>query len=159
MTDARFEDAGEKPLRLLAQSEEDVPVLSALVQDAVGRSGDASWLKGRRRFVLLLNRFRWEDRDRAEQARRPYERVRALLTVEDVLRVRASGIDPSDPEQTYSVLAVAFDPGEDGAGTVRITLAGDGEFAVEVECLSLRLEDVTRPYLAPSGKAPSHKLD
>lgn len=158
MTDARFEDGGERPLRLAAETPEDLEVISALVQDAVGRSGDAAWLRGRRRFAVLLNRFRWEDRDRAEASGRPYERVRAMLIVEDVLRVRAAGMDPADPEQLFSLLAITFEPGEDGAGTVRMTLAGDGEIAIEVECLSIRLEDVTRPYIAPSRKAPKHPV-
>jgi hypothetical protein len=35
MTDARFEDGGEAPLRLMAQDAEGLGVLSALVQDAV----------------------------------------------------------------------------------------------------------------------------
>lgn len=39
-----------------------------------------------------------------------------------------------------------------------MTLAGDGEIAIEVECLSIRLEDVTRPYIAPSRKAPKHPV-
>ncbi len=154
--DARFEDAEEKPLRLLAAGPEDLSVISALVQDAVGRSGDAAWLRGRRRFAVLLNRFRWEDRDKAERAGRAYERVRSILTIEDVIRVRASGIDPADPDQLFNLLAVGFEPGEDGAGTVRLTLSGDGEIAADVECLSVRLDDVTRPYVAPSRKVPEH---
>jgi hypothetical protein len=38
------------------------------------------WDRKRRRFAVLLNRFRWEDREAAE--RRPPERVRALLVIE-----------------------------------------------------------------------------
>jgi hypothetical protein len=37
-----------------------------------------------------------------------------------------------------------------------LTLAGDGAIALEVEALELRLEDVSRPYLAPSRRAPDH---
>ena len=35
MTDAKFEDGGEAPLRLVAQDAEDLKVIAALVQDAV----------------------------------------------------------------------------------------------------------------------------
>ena len=35
MTDAKFEDGGEAPLRLVAQDAEDLKVISTLVQDAV----------------------------------------------------------------------------------------------------------------------------
>ena len=37
-----------------------------------------------------------------------------------------------------------------------LTLAGDGAIALEVEALEVTLQDVTRPYRAPSGKAPAH---
>ena len=37
MDDARFEDAAERPLRLKAETPEDLAVLSALLQDAVGK--------------------------------------------------------------------------------------------------------------------------
>ena len=58
MSDASFHDSGEKPLRLIAQGAEDLPVLSALLQDAVGTAGDVAWLRARRRFALFLGRFR-----------------------------------------------------------------------------------------------------
>jgi hypothetical protein len=35
-------------------------------------------------------------------------------------------------------------------------LAGDGAIALAVETLDVALRDVTRPYLAPSGKVPAH---
>lgn len=162
MSDARFEDASERPLRLRAETPEDLEVVSALLQDAAGSSGDIAWMRRKRRFAIFLNRFRWEDRDRAERSGRPYERVRSVLLIENVLAVRASGIDPADRDQTLSVLRLEFhaaaDP-EDPSGELHLILAGDGEIAVTVEYLDLRVEDVTRPYLAPSGKAPAHPLD
>jgi hypothetical protein len=36
------------------------------------------------------------------------------------------------------------------------TLAGDGAIRLSVEAIELMLKDVTRPYVAPSKKAPSH---
>ncbi|MFN3723577.1 MAG: DUF2948 family protein [Paracoccaceae bacterium] len=156
MTDARFEDGDDSPLRMIAAEPADVPVLSALVQDAVLPITEMRFDPKARRFVLLLNRFRWEDRDAAEAAKRPYERVRSLLVVEDVLRLRSSGIDRTDRDTVLSILAMAFSPGADGMGTLTLTLAGDGAVAMDVETVNLRLEDVTRPYIAPSRKMPDH---
>lgn len=163
MTDAKFSDADEKPLRLIGDSAEDLTVVSALMQDAVTRVGDIAWMKTRRRAVLFVNRFRWEDEARAKAAGRPFERVRAVLLVAQVTAVRASGIDPKDPDMVLSVLSLdwekANDDSEDPSGALRITLAGDGEILIEAEYLDLRLEDVTRPYTAPSGMAPHHAED
>ncbi|MFN4159567.1 MAG: DUF2948 family protein [Gemmobacter sp.] len=159
MTDARFEDGADRPLRLIAQDAGDVPVMSALLQDAVLSGGDLTFDRPRRRFAALLNRFRWEDRAAAEAARRPYERVRALLVVGDVMAVRSQGIDRRDRDTVMSLLSVGWTPGEDGTGEVHLVLAGDGLVTLSVEALDLRLEDVTRPYRAPSGKVPDHPLD
>ncbi|TCP59848.1 DUF2948 family protein [Rhodovulum bhavnagarense] len=156
MSDARFEDGAERPLRLMAVTQEDLQVLSALVQDAVLSASDMRWDRGRRRFALLLNRFRWEDCPAAERLGRPYERVRSVLTVEDVQKVASQGFDRDDADQVLSVLSVAFEPGAEGSGRVVVTLAGDGALAFDVECLEIGLHDVTRPYAAPSGKVPRH---
>ncbi len=156
MTDARFEDGGEGPLRLVAQDADDLKVISTLVQDAVLPLTEMTFDPRRRRFALLLNRFRWEDRAEAERVGRAYERVRSVLVVEDVQKVQSFGFDRADKDLVLSLLSLDFAPGEDGTGRLTLTLAGDGALALEVEALDLRLDDVTRPYRAPSGKVPQH---
>ena len=155
--DARFEDGAERPLRLRAESPEDLAVLSALVQDAVAQTSEIAWAKRQRRFSLLLNRFRWEDVPAAERQRRAFERVQAVLVVDDVLRARTNGVDPSDRDLVLELLALVFEPGEEGVGVLRLVLAGDGEIALDVECLDVTLTDVTRPYEARAR--PVHPLD
>lgn len=157
--DARFEDGAERPLRLRAESVEDLTVLSALVQDAVTESSEIAWARRHRRFVLLVNRFRWEDAPAAERQGRPFERVRALLVIDGVLSARSNGVDPRERDVVVSLLTLAFQPGEDGGGTLRLLLAGDGEIALDVEALDVTLTDVTRPYRAPSGHRPDHAGD
>jgi hypothetical protein len=157
MTDARFEDGDEAPLRVIARDADDLPVLSALVQDAVFPVTEMRFDRPSRRFALLINRFRWEDRARAERQGRSFERVRSLLVVGDVLSVVSSGIDRTDPDLVLSLLALEFAPGDDGTGTLTLWLAGDGAVRIEVECLDVGLRDVTRPYLTPSGRVPDHR--
>lgn len=157
MSDARFEDGGDGPLRLKALDADDLTVLSALVQDAVFPASEMIWTKKDRRFALLLNRFRWEDAGRAQTRTRPVERVQSVLLVEDVLAVQSQGVARGDADTVLSLLSVAFEPGEDGTGRVVLTLAGDGAVALQVETLDVVLKDVTRPYIAPSGKTPLHR--
>ncbi|MFV2034053.1 MAG: DUF2948 family protein [Halocynthiibacter sp.] len=154
--DAKFEDGGEAPLRLRAEDSEDLAVLSTLVQDAVFTGSEMTWQKGRRRFAVLLNRFRWEDLTAAQRRGRAYERVRSVLVIEDVGGVASQGVVPGDSDAVLSLLAVSFEPTEQGSGRVILTLAGDGAIAVDVEVLDVALRDVSRPYAAPSGSAPRH---
>lgn len=157
MADARFEDGETGPLNLVARDSDDLQVISALVQDAVLTGADLKWERTKRRFSCLINRFRWEDREAAEAARRPYERVRALLVIEDVLAVRSQGIDRGDPQTVLSLLSLDWAPGADGTGALTLVLAGDGAVRLEVEALEVTLHDVTKPYIAPSRRKPEHR--
>ena len=164
MSDARFEDGAERPLRLIARGPDDLQVMSALVQDGVLTGADLRFNRARGRFSMLINRFRWEDREQAAAANRRFERVRSVLDFADVRAVRHQGL-VRDADTVLSLLSVSFEP-EDaseaapadpaGPGQVILTFAGDGVLALSVECLEVELSDVTRPYVAPSGHAPAH---
>ena len=154
--DARFEDAGDEPLRLKALDVEDLNVIAALVQDAVFPASEIRWDRSARRFALLLNRFRWEDADRAKARKRDFERVQSVLVIEDVMAVQSQGVDAADKDMVYALLSVTFIPSEDGMGRLELTLAGDGVIGVDVEALEVVLRDVTRPYIALSRKSPTH---
>lgn len=156
MADARFEDGDDGPLHLVALDAEDLQIIAALSQDAVFPITEISWNPKRRRLALLVNRFRWEDREAADRAGRPYERVQSLLWVEDVLKVRSQGIDRAAKDTVLSLLDIEWTAGEETGGVLTFVLAGDGAIALEVEALEVALRDVTRPYVAPSHRAPSH---
>jgi hypothetical protein len=156
MSDARFEDGADRPLRLAAQDNGDLPALAALLQDAVLTAADLTYSRKARRFAALINRFRWEDRPAAERANRPFERTRALLVIEDVTAAQLQGLTAGDSQTVLSLLTLTFTPGDDGTGTLTLTFAGDGAIRLSVECLNLTLSDMTRPYMAPSRRAPEH---
>lgn len=151
--DAIFEDGRERPLNLGAEDTGDLQVISSLVQDAVFPITEMRWQAKRRRFALLLNRFRWED---DAQDRHAPERVQSVLVVDNVIGVSSQGIDRSDADLVLSLLALDFEAAEDGAGDLLLTLAGDGAIRLRVEALDVMLKDVTRPYVAPSRRVPDH---
>lgn len=139
-----------KPLRLLAHDSEDVPVLSALVQDAVVRPSEVVLDAKQRRFVLLMNRFRWEE---AETEPR---RVRTALRIEGVMKAARKGWPTAgDPNAVLELLAITVTPGEDGAATLDLDFAGPAAVRLDVECVEIALEDLTDPW--PARATPVHK--
>lgn len=156
--DARFEDApaSDRPLRLRAEDAQDLAVLSSLAQDAVLRTGDIRWMARRRRLVLMINRFRWEDAPAARATGRPFERVRTALTFEGVLEVRARGIDASRPDGVLALLALEHAPGEDGEATITLHFSGGEALVARVEMLDAALADLSRPWQAQAPAAPDH---
>ncbi|WP_207100648.1 DUF2948 family protein [Paracoccus shandongensis] len=153
--DARFADADPAPLALMAEDEQDLRILSALLQDAILPASEMSYDPRGRTLALLLNRFRWEDAEQAAAEGRDYERVRSVLLIRDVQRVLSDGIS-RDADTVLELLAMVWQPGPDGTGRLLLEFAGDGTLAAELECINIDLRDVTRPYRAVSGKAPAH---
>jgi len=154
MSDARFEDGAEQPLALRAESPDDLGVMAALLQDAVGQIAEISWQAKRHRFALLLSRFRWEDKPRAARAGRDFERVHWVLVLDGVLAARTDALNPADGDMVFALLDMQWIPGEGGAGQLRLILSGDGEIMLDCECLDATLTDVARPHRAKS--APQH---
>ena len=153
MSDAKFEDGREAPLNLGALDADDLHVISSLTQDCVFPITEMKYARSQNRFALLINRFRWEDEGRERHAP---ERVQSVLAFDTVLHVASQGIDRSDTDLILSLLSISFEPGEDGAGHIVLTLAGDGAIRLQVEAIEVTLKDVTRPYVAPSKSAPHH---
>lgn len=139
-------------LKLLAQDPADLDVVSAAVQDALVQMRDISYDARTRRFSAMVARFRWE---RAGHAG-PYERVRAALSFDGVLAVRTRKLRRSALDAVADILALKFDPAEDApAGTARLILAGDGEIALDVECLDVTLADIGPSW--PTPRRPDHE--
>lgn len=151
--DARFEDGGEAPLNLGALDTEDLKVISSLVQDAVFPASEIRWERGVGRFALLLNRVRWEDEGKTRHAP---ERVQSVLVFKTVQGVASQDVPKGDANTILSLLSLGFEETDAPSGHVTLTLAGDGAIRLAVEAIEVTLKDVTRPYIAPSKKLPTH---
>jgi hypothetical protein len=111
------------------------------------------WTRREGRFALLLNRMRWEDKGAGRHAP---ERVQSVLMFANVQGVSSQGVPKGDADTILSLLNIAFEETDAPSGHVILTLAGDGAIRLSVEALDVTLKDVTRPYVAPSGKLPGH---
>ncbi len=156
MADAKFEDAAGTALRLRACDADDLRVVSMFVQDAVFHKAETSWDKRRREFAVLLSRFRWESAPQAEKKVSGLKRVRAVLRVADILSLSSVDFAGETAPDAFSILELAFESGDGGAGRLVMILSGDREIAFEVECIEVSLTDVSSPYPAVSRSPPDH---
>ena len=132
-------------MTLAAADAEDLEILSARLQDAVGKLQDFVWLPKHRRFAALVNRYRWE-----EGPKNNGSRVRAGLHFDGVLKVESRNIKRGAPDAVVDLLAIAFigNGGEDPGGVIELQLAGGGAFRLTVECIDAQLSDLTGPWAA-----------
>lgn len=140
-------------LKLIAMDEDDLAIVSAHVQDAVGHARALEFDRARSTFALALNRYVWEqDRDR-----RTPERRRALLQFAHVRGVRMRGIEREE-DRALSLLAVRFEAeGEGPDGTVELVFSGDAGIRLDVECIEARLSDTDAAWAA--RMRPQHPAD
>ena len=144
--------ADQTSLRLLAETAEDLEVISAAIQDSVVKAGNLKYESRRNRFTLEINRFRWE----AGAKRGDGERVRSLLAFDGVMGVKTRAVNKIDPEMILSLLQVSFTPADEPpGGKVTLLFAGDGEIELDVEVLDATLLD--SDYVWPTRRLPSHE--
>lgn len=138
------------PLKLLAEDADDLAIISAALQDAVGKVGDIHFEPGRRQLTVALNRFRWEAGDAGE-------RIRSAVQVGGVLGLKARKIRRDAKRAVLELLAVKFEPGDAPGGAVVFEFAGGADLKAEVECLDVVMADVSQPW--PAKGEPRHEDD
>lgn len=141
-------------LKLSALDADDLSVISAAVQDALVAVRDCVHFKDERRFVLLLNRFRWEADPSVEAA---HSRTHSALVFNEVRAVRHQSIPLGEPDRMLELLAVTLEPGPQGAPQVTLRFAAGRAIRLEIARLACHLGDVGEPWATPWK--PAHPLD
>ncbi len=141
-----------KALKLRAEDEEDLAVISACLQDAVVPVEDMAFLAEENRFALVVNRFRWEDDKGSPVEGRIYERVHSGVLFDGVVRVSQMGLDQKRQGQILSLLAL-----EGGEGRIEMKFSAGVVIRLEVAGIMCHLEDIDEPW--PTQWRPQHQLD
>lgn len=155
-----------KALRLRIRDAEDLRVASAVLQDALAAVHDMAYLPREKRFVMIANRFCWEqapeplaaeseDEETADAsfaeagASAVYERVNCGLVFDHVRRVRLSGFALGDRARILELLALSL-----AGNRLLMTFAGGAAVELTVSRLCCHLEDLGQPW--PTLRRPSH---
>jgi Protein of unknown function (DUF2948) len=137
-------------LHLTALDAEDLPAISAQLQDAVVRFGDMAYTPKRRQFAFVSNRFAWD-------ALPEKQRRRAGLRINYVTSAKRSSPAKPARDTILSLLAITFMPTakDDPAGTLTLDFAGGHRIALAVECVDIQLDDLGGTWSAKSE--PHHE--
>jgi hypothetical protein len=156
-----------KPLKLRVKDEDDLTVLSTLLQDALLPVQDMTFLPREKRFVMVLNRFCWErapepldlsaeEEDDGEDVRFEevtgddlYHRVNAGLTFDHVALARFRGFDQDQRGLILELLSV-----EAKDKSLFLRFAEGAEVELVISRLSGHLEDLGEPW--PTTRRPDH---
>jgi hypothetical protein len=136
-------------LKLRGEDEEDLAVISAVLQDALVAVGEMAFLPAEGRFVLVANRFRWEPSPGGDQR---LERRLAGLRLDGVRSVQRRGFMPSDTERLLVLLAIRAE-----AGLLYLDFAGGSSIRLEVDRILCFLDDLGEPW--PTRWRPKHPVE
>ncbi len=144
-------------LRLRAMDQEDLAVISAILQDALVSVGEMVYLPEESRFVLVANRFRWEPTP--GETRQDFERILSGLCIDGVTAVRRRGFNPREHDRILSLLAIQAEAPEatpDKPTALILEFAGGSTIRLEVGRLLCHLDDLGEPW--PTRWRPKHPV-
>ena len=134
-------------LRLKAETQADLQIIAAAMQDAILRVGGIDYNAKGRFLILRATRFQHEGEASA--------RIEAGLRLDGVLNLRARGLDRSDPDAMAVLLDIDYvEDKTPPGGVMTFVFAGGGEIRASLEALDLVLADVSEPRL--TDKTPLH---
>ena len=145
----------ENRLKLRAVAAEDVEIMSALLQDGLVAASDLHYQKDAASFVMVINRFCWEQADDTESQTQS-NRCLCGLKVAHVKRVSQRGLS-TGVNQFYNLLSITFEEMKENEKVVnRLTFTFSDGYGIRlfVDELALIVQDIAAPH--PGLARPQH---
>ena len=143
-----------KNLKLIANSDDDLRVISAHLQDAIVSLSGIAHLKKNRIFLIQLNRFMWEDVEKG--VFRKNKRIRTILKFDNVVGVYSKNINSKDKERFLDFLAIETNILPDKYYEIKLIFSGDSVIKIRSEVIEVTLDDQGSPW--ESKTKPKHKF-
>ena len=131
-------------LKLIGKNEEDLKIISAYLQDSVVIIKDIVFLKKNRTFIMILNRFMWEDVEKG--VFRQNKRVRCALKFEEVTKVQSKNINQKNDDKPLEYLAIKSSLISDSLFKIKIFFSGGGIITITSEVIEVLMNDLGKPW-------------
>ena len=141
-------------LKLSGQNREDLKVISAYLQDSIVIISDIAFLKKNRTFVMLVNRFMWEDVEKG--IFRENKRIRCAIKFENVISVESKNINQKNKKKPLECLAIKSNLIFDEKYKINIFFAGGGIITLILEVIEVIMYDIGKPWIVKH--VPKHKI-
>ena len=91
-------------LKLIGKNHEDFKVISAYSQDSIVAVKDMIFLEKNKIFVMIINRFMWEDIGKGTYKQN--KRIRCAIKFEGILKVKSKKINQKNRNKRLECLAI-----------------------------------------------------
>ena len=141
-------------LNLIGDNEEDLKVISAYLQDSIAVMRDMVFLKKNKTFIMMVNRFMWEDAEKG--LLRSNKRIRSAVRFEGVIQVKSKNINQKNPNKILEYLAMKCDSDEDDNKKIKIFFSGNGIIILILEAIDVVINDLGKSWNVKS--VPKHEI-
>ena len=141
-------------LKLIVRNQEDLKVISAYSQDSIVAVKDITFLKKNRIFVMIMNRFMWEDIERG--INRQSKRIRCALRFEGILKVKSKKINQENKKKRLECLAIECNEILNKNNEINFFFAGGGVITLISESIEAIMRDLGEAWNVKH--TPKHKI-
>ena len=143
-----------KNLKLIANSYEDLKIVSAHLQDSIVSTKDIANLKKNRIFLIQLSRFMWEDVEKG--VFRKNKRIRTVLKFDCVLNVNSKNIKQDNKNYFLDFLAIESQQMPDKSFEMKLIFSGNAIIKIVAEVIEVTLDDQGKPW--DTKAKPKHRF-
>ena len=130
-------------LKLIGKNQEDLKVISAYSQDSIVNVKDIVFLKENRTFVMITNRYMWEDVEKG--VFRKNRRIRCAIKFEEVLTVKSKNINQKN-KKPLECLAIECNLIADNNYDINFFFSGDSVITLVSEAIEVVMHDLGKPW-------------
>ena len=141
-------------LKLIVKNQEDLKVISAYSQDSIVAIKDITFLKKNRIFIMIINRFMWEDIERG--INRQSKRIKCVLKFEGILKVKSKKINQKNKDKRLECLAIECNEILNKNNEIFFFFAGGGIITLVSESIEAVMHDLGKPWNV--NYIPKHKI-
>ena len=141
-------------LKLLGKNQEDLKIISAYLQDSIIIVKDIVFLKQNRTFIMIVNRFMWEDTEKG--VFRENKRIRCAVKFEEVIKVECKNINQKNKNKPLECLAIKCSSIFDETYKINIFFAGNSIITLTSEVIACALHDIGKSWNVKH--IPIHKI-
>ena len=141
-------------LKLIGKNQENLKVISAYLQDSIVVVNDMVFLKQNKTFIMIVNRFMWEDFEKG--IFRAVKRIRCAVKFEEVLEVKSHNINQKNKKSSLEYLAIKCSSNIDETYNIKVFFAGDSVITILSEAIEVFMRDLGKPWYVKH--VPLHEI-
>ena len=147
------EDA-KNNLKLIGKNQEDLKIISAYIQDSIVAVKDIVFLQQNRIFIMVVNRFMWEDVEKGMFGQN--RRIRSAIKFEEVLKVKSKKINQKNKNRRLECLTIKCNEISNNNYEIKIFFSGDGIITLISEAVEVVMHDLGKAWNVKH--TPEHKI-